>query len=106
MMLLKQNGQPFMTARKLIDIAGARGMIRTCDPLIRSAITSTALSYGSYDLLTLLQVASASESIFTTYSDQFRCGVVTSLSQSYGVNPSVEISFRLGPASTLLSIAK
>jgi hypothetical protein len=63
MMLLKQNGQPFMTARKLIDIAGARGMIRTCDPLIRSAITSTALSYGSYDLLTLLQVASASESI-------------------------------------------
>ena len=38
MMPLKQNGQPFMTARKLIDIAGAPGMIRTCDPLIRSQV--------------------------------------------------------------------
>ena len=29
-------------------------MIRTCDPLIRSVITSTASGYGSYDLITFV----------------------------------------------------
>src|SRR6185503_11586852 len=29
-------------------------MIRTCDPLIRSAVTSTASGYGFYDLLTFV----------------------------------------------------
>src|ERR1044072_7128090 len=43
-----------MATARLDDPAGAPGMIRTCDPLIRSAITSSASGYGSYDLLTFV----------------------------------------------------
>ena len=51
----------------------SRDRTRTCDPLIKSAVRNTLSDHGSYDLLTFV----------TTYSDQFRCCVVTSLSQPY-----------------------
>ena len=34
----KQNGQPLAAARNVFDPIGAPGMIRTCDPLIRSQV--------------------------------------------------------------------
>jgi len=49
----KESGRPY-SPPQVVDITGAPGMIRTCDPLIRSAITSTASGYGSYDLLTFV----------------------------------------------------
>ena len=48
---------------QVVDIDGAPGMIRTCDPLIRSASQSTASGYGSYDLLTFVTGCSRHESI-------------------------------------------
>jgi hypothetical protein len=39
---------------QVVDTNGIPGMIRICDPLIRSAFTRTASGYGSYDLLTFL----------------------------------------------------
>ena len=40
---------------------GEPSRARTCDPLIKSAFTDTPAGYGSYDLLTFVQVAAAGE---------------------------------------------
>jgi len=38
----------------IIDDSGEPSRARTCDPLIKRAVTSTASDYGSYDLLTFV----------------------------------------------------
>ena len=51
------------TCRNSFLNSGEPSRARTCDPLIKSEVTITSSGYGFYDLLTLLQVAAASESI-------------------------------------------
>ena len=43
-----------ITCRESFNENGEPSRARTCDPLIKSAITSTAPGYGSYDLLTFV----------------------------------------------------
>ena len=67
-----------------VDIAnnGEPSRARTCDPLIKSAVRSTASDYGSYNLLTFVTGCSRQRvHLLPPITGSFHFGVVTSLSQ-------------------------
>jgi len=72
---------------------GEPSRARTCDLLIKRAVTSTALDYGSYDLLT-----------FVTGCSRQRVHVVPPITATFAVVLSQVCRKRMG--LTLISIAK